>query len=415
MAGSPAPEVILRLVSDLHEETEMAAPAKPIRTSVPGVYRRGEKYVYSYRVAGRQRWGSADSLDEARRRKRQAEADADRGEARELSRLRFSEYALDWIASYQGRTSNGFRESTRRGYRQMLTDRVIPYFDGERRLRLAAIQPRDVKAFVRWLVEQEDPRRPGRLLSKSTIRQHVAVLRALLGDAMEEGLIRTNPAAGVRVSVPEGDGTGREPADEKRALSIRELNRLLVELPADWRLFFELLTHTGLRIGEASELRWGRDVILTGRPHIKLRWQFADGRVCEPKTHYGRRDIPLSPGLACKLASIRPPEAEGQLVFASRTGTRLNRHNLYRDVLGPAARRAGLQWVTLHTFRHTCASLLFAPVANGGGGKNVKQVQEWLGHHSPAYTLKEYVHLIDSGVGDAAFLDAVTGGEPSVP
>jgi hypothetical protein len=90
---------------------------------------------------------------------------------------------------------------------------VIPYFDGVRRLRLTEIQPRDVKAFVRWLVEQRDPR-SGRLLSKSTVRQHVAVLRALLGDAKEEGVIRDNPAAGVRVIVPEGDGTGRAPAHE---------------------------------------------------------------------------------------------------------------------------------------------------------------------------------------------------------
>ena len=55
--------------------------------------------------------------------------------------------------------------------------------------------------------------------------------------------------------------------------------------------------------------------------------------------------------------------------------------------------------------RHTCASLLFAPVEHRDGGKNAKQVQEWLGHHSPAYTLKEYVHLIDAGVGDAGLLD----------
>ncbi len=32
-----------------------------------------------------------------------------------------------------------------------------------------------------------------------------------------------------------------------------------------------------------------------------------------------------------------------------------------RDLLGPAARGVGLEWVTPHTFRHTCASLLFAP------------------------------------------------------
>jgi integrase len=221
-------------------------------------------------------------------------------------------------------------------------------------------------------------------------------------------VIRDNPAAGVRVIVPEGDGTGRAPAHEKHALTIVQLRLLLAALPADRRLLFELLAHTGLRIGEAIELRWARDLILDGRPYIKLRWQFADGKVCDPKTRYGKRDIPLSPGLARRLLAARPPGADGQLVFTTSTGGRLNRHNLYRDVLGPATRRVGLDWVTLHTFRHTCASLLFASPTQGGGGKNVKQVQEWLGHHSAAYTLKEYVHLIDTGVGEAAFLDEIT-------
>ena len=385
--------------------TNQRVAPKTEKTRVPGVYRRGDVYLYSYRVHGRQRWGRAGTLDDARRGKRQAEADADRGELVQLDRVHFGDYARDWIAHYAGRTSRGLRESTRASYRQMLDDRVIPYFDGIRRLRLAEIQPRDVKGFVRWLLEQRDPR-TGRLLAKSTIRQHVAVLRALLGDAKEEGVLRHNPAAGVRIVVPEGQGTGRAPVHEKRALTIAELRLLLAALPADRRVLFELLAHTGLRIGETIELRWGRDLILEGQPHIKLRWQFADGKVCEPKTHYGKRDIPLSPGLTRKLLTVRP--AGGGLVFTTSTGGRLNRHNLYRDVLGPATRAAGLEWVTLHTFRHTCASLLFAPREHGGGGKNAKQVQEWLGHHSAAYTLKEYVHLIDTGVGEAAFLDDAT-------
>jgi hypothetical protein len=33
------------------------------------------------------------------------------------------------------------------------------------------------------------------------------------------------------------------------------------------------------------------------------------------------------------------------------------------------------------------------------GGRNIKQVQRWLGHHSPAFTLETYVHLMDEGVG----------------
>jgi len=68
-------------------------------------------------------------------------------------------------------------------------------------------------------------------------------------------------------------------------------------------------------------------------------------------------------------------------------------------VLKPAAERAGVPWIGFHTFRHTAASLLFA------GGKNVKQVQEWLGHHDAAFTLKTYVHLMDEGLGEADFLD----------
>jgi integrase len=380
------------------------------KTKTPGVYRRGKKYVYAYRVRGVQRWKTVDSYDEARRGKLAAEVDVERGELRDLSRVSFGDYAREWIVNYEGRTSNGFRGSTRRAYTQMLEARIIPYFDGRARLRLAEIEPRDVKAFVRWMNEQEDPRRPGRLLGKSWIRQHIAVLRALLGDAMEEGVIRFNPAAGVRVAVPEGDGTARPRSAEKRAMTIAELRRVVAEVPSRWKLLFEFMAHTGLRIGEVSELRWGRDVILTGRPYVKLRWQFADDRVCEPKTRYGKRDIPLSPGLVRKLAEVQPSDADGQLVFPSTRGTRLNRNNLQSKVLGPAARRAGVPWVTLHTFRHTCASLLFAPVENGGGGKNAKQVQEWLGHHSPAYTLKEYVHLIDAGVGEASFFDDVLGG-----
>jgi integrase len=56
-------------------------------------------------------------------------------------------------------------------------------------------------------------------------------------------------------------------------------------------------------------------------------------------------------------------------------------------------------WVSFHTFRHTCASLLFEE------GRNVKQVAEWLGHADPSFTLRTYVHLMDAGVGDADFLD----------
>lgn len=50
-----------------------------------------------------------------------------------------------------------------------------------------------------------------------------------------------------------------------------------------------------------------------------------------------------------------------------------------------------------HAFRHTCASLLFDE------GRNVKQVQRWLSHHSAAFTPVTYVHLLPDEI--AAPLD----------
>ncbi len=49
--------------------------------------------------------------------------------------------------------------------------------------------------------------------------------------------------------------------------------------------------------------------------------------------------------------------------------------------------------VGFHAYRHTCASILFAE------DRNAVQVQRWLGHHSTAFTLATYVHLLDGDPG----------------
>ena len=73
--------------------------------------------------------------------------------------------------------------------------------------------------------------------------------------------------------------------------------------------------------------------------------------------------------------------------------------DLFARVLKPAARRAGVPWAGFHTLRHTCATMLFRR------GLNAKQVQVWLGHHSPAFTLAVYVHLLSDDLPDPTFWD----------
>lgn len=38
-------------------------------------------------------------------------------------------------------------------------------------------------------------------------------------------------------------------------------------------------------------------------------------------------------------------------------------------------------------------------------GRNIVQVQRWLGHHAPSFTLDTYVHLLDADLGEPLALD----------
>ena len=160
----------------------------------------------------------------------------------------------------------------------------------------------------------------------------------------------------------------------------------------------ELLTHSGLRISEAIGLTWA-NVTFGATPRLQVRRQDCRGELGPLKSATSRRDIPLSPGMARRLWAVRGSHGKADRVFTSPQGFPLAYGNLRRRVLVPATEAAGLEWVTFHTFRHTCASLLFE------ADRDVKQVSEWLGHANAGFTLKVYVHLMDDGVGDAAFMD----------
>lgn len=75
----------------------------------------------------------------------------------------------------------------------------------------------------------------------------------------------------------------------------------------------------------------------------------------------------------------------------SPTGKPYDPAHPYNRVLRPACAEAGVEWAGFHTFRHTVASRMFA------SGRTAVQVQHWLGHHSAAFTLRTYVHLLDPG------------------
>lgn len=380
--------------------------AKMERTRTPGIYKRGGRYVFAYRVDGRQRWESCRTLDEARRRKAARATDIGRGEFEERSAATLHEYARDWIGRYQGTGRRGFREETRGEYRVLLERYALRYFP--ERTRLSDITPSRVASFVGWLCEQTKsaptPEQPGRrvALSDKTVRNALGPLKVCLASARREGLIRHNPAAEAalphRPRVEEEERVRPFPRVTGEDGEAVETMELVVQLIApEHRLMFELLAMTGVRRSELLALE-GRHLELEGeRPYVKVRQRVRrrrwEGLVIGPlKSRHSRRDLPISPNLADRLRGL--DTAADALAFRSTTGTVLDPDNLATRVLAPACRAAGVEWAGFHTFRHTVASRLFAQ------GRNVVQVQRWLGHHSASFTLDTYVHLLEGDLGE---------------
>jgi len=104
----------------------------------------------------------------------------------------------------------------------------------------------------------------------------------------------------------------------------------------------------------------------------------------------GRRSI-LRASTPTARSARRSPQPGGATFALDRHGG-----STARD------RRPGRDAGVHHDHRQAAQPLFAA-------GKNVKQVQVWLGHADPGFTVRTYVHLMDEGLGDADFLDDVVG------
>jgi integrase len=410
------------------------------KTRTPGIYKRGGSYVVTFRnPEGRPCKRFAPSYNAAKALKDALRTDVARGEFQGRSQITFADYAREWVETYPGRTSKGIREETRSDYAKRLEQDAIPLL-GKR--RLSEIDAADLdklatrvrsgplcrdcsgRGFVPAGGLCHRCNGAGRLvkpgaISADTVRLALAPVKALLATAHQRRDLRFNPAAGYRTrhEVQAVDVAFDQQADEVKALSEDELVAFLaaVRCPACrrkptpdcrqcsyFRSFFEFLAQTGLRIGEAIELRWN-DIDL-GKRTVKVQRRFYRGRTAPPKSKYGRRTVKLAPAMAQLLwlrHATTKPDAE-ELVWTAEKGGRIEQSNLMRRVLKPAALSVGIEWdVGFHAFRHTCATMLFRQ------GWNAVQVQRWLGHHKPSFTLDVYVHLLEEDMPDPSFLDEV--------
>lgn len=356
------------------------------RTSCPGVYRRGSRWVAIYRIDGRQRKRTAATFAAAREIKRAADAN----QVEQALGPTLHAYALEWVQEHLGSGYDTVREFTRSEYRRLLETYTLEYFDSG--LRLGDLDRQRLGGFVSWLIHQ--PGRDGRLTDRS-IANILTPLRLCLETAVAEGHLEDDALLGLKRPRRRGGGAWhRRP--ESRFLTRDELRRVLAEIPPEWKPLIELLASTGLRISEAIALRWSDLDLDRPIPRLQVRQSIVRGVVGRPKSRHGVRTLPLTTEIAKALADSRAPRSSPDaLVFARADGQWLRPEYVRRAVLDPAAKRSGVRSFGVHALRHTCASLLIAK------GASALQLQRWMGHHSAAYTLETYGHLIDGGLGPA--------------
>lgn len=157
-------------------------------------------------------------------------------------------------------------------YVRVIKREVLPLLGN---LQLADIRMAHIKRYASKLA--------ARGLANNTIRRDIAPLRAPLATAVEDGLIRSNPAAGFRNVY----GVRRQDTFTHKALSDDALGRLLDAAMPVYRELLEFLAETGLRIGEAIELRWSDIDFNLGRAHVQRRWY--RGEIDSPKSRFGIR------------------------------------------------------------------------------------------------------------------------------
>ena len=168
--------------------------------------------------------------------------------------------------------------------------------------------------------------------------------------------------------------------------------------------------------GEVLGLRW-KDVDFNGA-RISVRQALVAVAykiiTSTPKNHHARV-IDLDEGTVSQLRAHRQRQQidreewgtdyqDNDLVFCKEDGSPIHPHT-FSQAFERLVAKMDLRTIRLHDLRHTHATIALK------AGVPIKVISERLGHENPAFTMKQYAHVIPGMQAEAAALTArlVTG------
>jgi integrase len=343
----------------------------------------------------RQKWhGGFRTRREAEAARAQLVNDVNNGAYVIPGRTTLSEWIRDsWLRMTEPRV----KPTTFHSYRQNLELHVIPVL-GQKRLQ--QLTPPMLTGLYGRLAQASEERRG---LSAKTISYIHSTLHKVLSDAVDSGLLIKNVAAAAKPPRP-----NRRATDGIQAWEPNELARFLQavrgsRLEAIWRLS----AMTGMRRGEVLGLRWCDVDLDRARLSVRQALVAVGYEVVHstPKSH-GARVIDLDAETVNQLRAHREGQTKERaewgndyrnqdLVVAKENGEPIHPHT-FSQTFERLIEKHCLRKIRLHDLRHTHATLALK------AGVPVKVISERLGHESPAFTLKQYAHVIPGMQAEAA-------------
>ena len=300
----------------------------------------------------------------------------------------FGEWLDFW---YQNYVKPQIRPTTQANYEAKIYQHIIPELG---KIPLNQLAQKDLQQFYARmktggrLIRTEQF---GKGLSDSMVRGLHAACRSALEKAVQEELIRTNPAVGCKLPPKRGR--------EMQVLGREELQRFLIQAQAEG--YFELFLLdlcTGLRRGELLALQWDDLDFKTGTLTVNKQVYEVKGQlqVSVPKTRASIRRLVLPPGVVEVLRAYRET-VDSRWMFPSPVKEDMPMTpGAVRRRLQIILERAGCKRIRFHDLRHTFATLSLE------SGMDVKTLSAMLGHVSAATTLDIYTHVTGDMQSEAA-------------